>query len=118
MRIVNKQEFYNLPKGTLYSYFEPNYFSGLKIKWNTLINSDGKPFDFNYEDLIGNILSDNSQEFYDIIEASIEKKTSFKLDFNCMQRDGLFEENQLFAIYEKEDLESLINKLISLNNQK
>ena len=116
MKIINKTEFYELPNNTLYSEYEPCAFWGLKIKQKTLfLDSQNKePFDFIYEDLIGNVLSKNSNEFVDILEFAEENKTSFKLDFDCTERDGLFEKEQLFAIYEKEDLTELIKKLNSL----
>ena len=40
-----------------------------------------------------------------------EKGNSFKLDFDCGERDGLYEDEELFAVYEKEDIVNFIRKL-------
>ena len=36
------------------------------------------------------------------------------MDFDCTERDGLYEEEQMFAIYEEEDLKCFIQKLNNL----
>jgi hypothetical protein len=41
----------------------------------------------------------------------VEPLTEFKFDIDETQRDGLFEEDELFAIYDNEDILKLINKL-------
>ena len=115
MKIVDKAEFYALPEGTLYSDYEPFIFSGLKIKQRT-IYSEGKPIDFAYECLIGNVESDSSNQFFDILYKAKKENASFKLDFDCCERDGLYDENQMFAVYEKEDLDGLISKLNSIRS--
>lgn len=118
MKIVNKQEFYNLPSGTLYSDYQPCVFNNLKIKYDTLYNNDNIPFDFYYQDLIGNVFANNGCEFVGILDSAIKNKTSFELDFGSMSRDGLFEENDLFAIYETKDIIALENTIhvLKLNN--
>ena len=90
MRIVNKQEFYKLPSGTLYSEYEPCIFTGLKIKNDTIFNGD-EPIDFSYEDLIGNVETNSSNDFIDILDKCEKDKTEFNLDFECGERDGLYE---------------------------
>jgi len=114
MKIINKTEFYKLNDGTLYSEYKPCAFFGLKIKQTTLNNYNGEPFDFIYEDLIGNVLCNNTDEFVTTLKEAEQESTSFKLDFDCTERDGLYKEEQLFAIYEREDIIELIKKLNSL----
>ena len=115
MKIVNKTEFYSLPEGTLYSDYEPCIFTSIKVKQSTLYNED-KPIDFIYESLIGNINAESSSRFVDMLDDAEKNKTSLPLDFECSERDGLYEESQLFAIYEKQDLENFIQKLESLRS--
>lgn len=115
MKIVNKTEFYALPEGTLYSDYEPCIFTSLKVKGSTLY-SEEKPIDFIYESLIGNIYAESSGHFVDMLDDAENNKTSLPMDFECGERDGLYEENQLFAIYEKKDLEDFIKKLESLRS--
>lgn len=111
MKIVNKQEFYKLPEGTIYSNYEPCVFDGLKIKQSTIYDGD-KPIDFFFENLIGNIDAKDSVQLVDVLIEAEENKTSIKLDFNCCERDGLYDENALYAIYEPGDIEKLVSKLI------
>lgn len=112
MKIVNKKEFYTLPSGTLYSKFEPYAFYGLKIKGETIYHGD-IPADYNYQEMIGNVDALHSGEFIDILRDSEENRTSFDMDFNCIARDGLFEGEEMFAIYEKKDVEQMVDKLKS-----
>lgn len=113
MRIIDKKEFYKLPKGTLYSDYDHVFFEDLKIKGETIYSKEN-PIDFYYEDLIGNIMCNNSDEYNEIPFESHKNKTSFELDFNCYERDGLYQENQMFAVYDKKDLIGLIQKLESI----
>jgi len=110
MKIVNKNEFYLLPAGTLYSNYERYGFKGLMVKQDTLYY-ENKPIDFLYDDLIGNIDVQNSDEFIDKLDEAEINKTSLTLDFDCTERDGLYEDEQMFAIYEKNDLKCFIEKL-------
>ena len=41
----------------------------------------------------------------------MESGESMPVDFEVTSREGLFEEEQLFAVYEKEDVEKLIKRL-------
>lgn len=112
MKIVNKKEFYELPNGTLYSHYDPCVFSGLMIKGDTIRKRlSESPFDFYYEDLIGNVEYDDSGEFVDTITEAKENKTVFALDFECVQRDGLYEDNALYAVYSSEEVALLSNKI-------
>lgn len=112
MRVINKQQFYELPSGSVYSMYEPINLYGLKIKGNTIRHQDNNiPFDYTYIDLIGNVKYDNSGEFFDLMNGLVIGETSFPLDFECHQRDGMFEPEEMFCIYEKADLIGLINKL-------
>ncbi|MDR6844515.1 hypothetical protein [Flavobacterium granuli] len=108
MKIVDKIIFYNLPNGTLFSHYEPVVFNGLKIKGDTIYNGI-EPIDYFYTDLIGNIQSNSSEEFIDKLDNA--KDNSLELDFERSERDGLYEEDSLFAIYENNDLINFIKTL-------
>jgi hypothetical protein len=110
MRIVNKQEFYKLPSGTLYSEYEPCIFTGLKIKNETIIH-DNEPEDFFYEDLIGNVCADSSAVFIDILEKCEKDKSEFNLNFESGSRDGLFEDGALYAVYNTDEILALSEKI-------
>jgi len=99
MKIVSKQEFYKLPSGTLYSDYNPCIFDGLKIKGDTI--GDGSPIDYFYQDLIGNVEA-----------TSDPRDIAFMLDFCCEERDGLYDNNATYAIYAKEEILALANKIM------
>lgn len=105
MRIVNRKEFLSMPSGTVYSHYMPQVSEGLMIKGDTWTN------DWLYQDLLFNVEGESSDEASDKLTDAEENGTSFKLDLNCGSRDGMFDENQLFMVYEKSDIERLIEAL-------
>lgn len=106
MKIVNLEKFLSLPKGTVYSKYSPCCFEGLMVKDDNCNKND-----FFYQDLIGNIDNTDTGDFFFKCEQAERLGQSLKLDFEVVSRDGMFERYQLFAIYEEEDLKSLIKIL-------
>ncbi len=106
MKIVNLETFLSLPSGTIYSKYEPCCFDGLMMKGDSLMKTN----DFIYQNLIGNIKAPSSEDFCCNCD-KMEQGESVELDFDFMGRDGLFEEDQLFAIYENNDIKKLIKAL-------
>jgi len=115
MKIVNKKEFYELPEGTLYSNYVRCSFSSLNVKQSTSYK-ESIPIDFIYESLIGNVDFSDLSYCDDVLLEAEKNKTSLPLDFECGERDGMYLEDELFAIYEKQDLEDFIKKLESLRS--
>jgi hypothetical protein len=107
MRIVSKKEFMKLPIGTVWSYYEPCVFRDLNIKVSDLSEWET---DFLYDGVIGKIDVQSSEDFTNKCEL-MEKGESVPMDFEQTSREGLFDDDQLFAIYEKEDVEKLIIRL-------
>lgn len=56
-------------------------------------------------------LDDDGLERIDTLFEAIERGTSFKFDYDCLGRDGLLDDKQLFAVFEKEDVVMLIERL-------
>ena len=112
MKIINYDTFVKLGKNIMYSFYEPTYTSGLMIKEDTLNGGN----DWFYYDLLDNPDQDYDGEFLqypDVIE-KMENGESIKADFSCLERDGMFDYDRKFLIYEKEDIQEMINKLKSL----
>lgn len=105
MRIVDKKEFLTLPEGTVYSGYQPCVFDGLFIKGETWDN------DFLENNLIAELDCSGSDERFDILSKVENTGESFKLDFDCYGREGLFDDEMKYAVYEKEDVEGLIKTL-------
>lgn len=107
MKILNRKQFLETPKETVWSYYEPSVFHDLNIKTSDKKDLD---FDFYYDDIVGAIEAGSSEDFSDACD-KMEQGESVAMDFECTQREGLFDEKQLFAVYEKEDVEMLIQRL-------
>ena len=110
MKIVNREEFLKLPENTLYSKFKPCYFDDLSIKYNTMGN------DFVCVSIIDSIECDSSEEFSDKLFDAMENKKSIAMDFDNCGRDGMFNDDQLFAVWESDDIRKLIIELSNCLN--
>jgi hypothetical protein len=107
MRIITRKEFMEMPAGTVFSYYEPCIFRELNIKDSE--PEKGYP-DFSYSSIIGAFECSSSDEFSQRCEL-MEKGESFPSDFEFSGREGLFDHTQLYAVYEKGDVEKLIKRL-------
>ncbi len=109
MRIVNRKEFLALPAETVYSEYQPSYFQGLFIKCNQPEEYEN---DFRYTNLICDLDVESTDIFCDVIDL-LEESSSNKhpIDFDTTIRDGSFNDKQLFAIWDKEDVKGLIARL-------
>ena len=96
----------NYPPKTLFCKFNPHIFGDLQIKGETIPLAN----DYYYQNIL-EVDAEDTGEFINKIDDSIKNQTSFNLDFDCQCRDGLFEKDQLFAIWENEDIGGLINIL-------
>ena len=108
MRIVNLDEFLKLPADTLFhKYGSMCCFEGLAVKVDNIGDRD---FLYNY--LNGAIKSSSSEDLESKLEkAEGDSSVSLTLDFDNIERDGLFAEEQLFAVYEKVDILDLVTRL-------
>lgn len=105
MRIISLDRFRELPAGTIYCKYAPQYFGELEIKGDTLDS------DFVCAPLCGLVESESSNEMHYILDSAEKTGDSFKFDLDGYGRDGLYEDKQLFAIYETDDIVQLIEKL-------
>lgn len=105
MRIVNRTQFLALPAGTLYAKYQPCVFEDLCIKGDSLEN------DWFYQDIVGAISSHDSGDFTDKLERARVDGESLPMDFYCQGRDGCFDSEQLFWVFERQDVGALICRL-------
>jgi hypothetical protein len=106
VKIVSKKEFLKLPPGTIYSKYQPINFGDIEIKGETI--SD---FDYYYTYIAGNIDAEDFGELFDKMDELKKSDIDIPIDLEIENRDGLFEDDQLYAIYSKEDIKSIIKKL-------
>lgn len=103
MRIVNLDEFRKMPPGTFFQKYKPDVFGDLAVLddvWDT---------DF----VVNHITScpingKDMSETGDRLDDMVENGTSRPVCFDFIARDGCFEKDQLFAVWEEADLDSLI----------
>jgi hypothetical protein len=106
MKIVNLKTFLALPPDTLFSKYEPSVFRDLEIKGETL------PHDFQTTGSLASCISSSScDDLYQQLDRSVLTAESLKMDFDVGERDGCFDGNQLFAVWEDDDVIALIERL-------
>ena len=108
MKIVNRKIFLQMPKGTLFSEYVPCVFYGLFAKTG---EPDDMINDYFEKELISNPKCHDSGEFSSILINAEETGASFNLDFDISGRNGAFKNDQLYAVYEKQDIVQLIHTL-------
>lgn len=89
MQILNFTDFAALPAGTVFSYYKPTVCDGLFRKGET-ISWDDAPHDFFEASLVPNCWNGD--------EPTVD---------NIESRWGLFNYDQLFAVFETQDIETL-----------
>lgn len=105
MKILNRKQFLALPSGVLYSeYRSSGMVEGLYQKGDSWSN------DWLYVDLLGEVDSNDSEEFHEAFERA-ENGEQFKLVYDCGRRDGAFEDETMFMVYDRQDIQELTNKL-------
>ena len=116
MKIVNRQQFLQMPSGTLYREYEPCAFGDLQVKGNTWPHrlANGTDASDHIAAHFDCVESEGSVEAFDILDRAAETGESFNLDYDeSWMRDGWSPEinNKLYAVYERADVEQLIEFL-------
>lgn len=109
MRIVDRKTFLSLPANTLYRKYGRVYFGELEVKESDAGEWDSDWVASTFEGWVSGI--DDSYELAAFLIKAESGDVDFRFDLNCSGRDGLFEDDQLFAIYDKEDVKQLIERL-------
>lgn len=107
MRIVDRATFLALPAGTVYAKYMPCVFEDLCIKDDTSVGYN----DWYYQQIVDAVESESSNDWADKLFDAQENGTSMPMDFDCASRDGLYEDDQLFAVWEPQDVRDLIHRL-------
>jgi hypothetical protein len=104
MKLLNRAEFLKMPSNTVFTKYKPTCFDEILIKGDSTGYND-----FWFQDLL-QVESDDRGQTFDTFD-KLENGESIKMDYDCEGRDGLFEEDQLFAVFEKQDVADLIKRL-------
>ena len=105
MKIVGLEEFRALPEGAVFAKFQPDVFDDLCIKGETW------DVDFLYSSLTDDIECDSSTERDELLDLARLEGRSIKMAFDQEGRDGCFDDDQLFAVWEHSDVVGLMFKL-------
>ena len=109
MKIVDRDTFIKMPANTVYSDYSPCYFGPLCINGGSIIFDSGN--DYFYQQIVGAVDADDPGEFVDKLSVAEANGTNVGLDLYCESRDGYFEYDQLYAVWDKEDVAMLIERL-------
>jgi hypothetical protein len=111
MRIVDRKAFLSLPPNTLYcKYSSLGSYGDVCIKTGVSGRND-----WYYSELTGWVVGvENSQEYFNTMQLAEKEGKEFRFDLNIEARDGLYEEDEMFAVFDKEDISRMINKLNQL----
>lgn len=118
MRIVDRATFLAMPAGTIFTKFKPIMFDDLCRKEDSLHSFTGEYSDFVYTSLTDQIDAHDSGEYLDKLseagKAAVDSGTStdLPLEFDCTMRDGEFDNDQLFCVWDKNDIKGLIAALL------
>lgn len=104
MRIYRRAEFMALPEGVLFAKGKPWYFESLHVKGET-ISWDGGRGDFTLRDLVW-VDGHGSAGSALALDMMLEAGASYPLE-TLYGRDGCFDEEDLFLVYEAADLRAL-----------
>ena len=105
MRIINLEEFRKMPENTIFMKFQPDVFESLAIKGETW------DVDFLYSSITDDLVCRSSDEYSDLLDSARLHGKSIKVGFDNEGRDGCFDNDQLFAVYENDDILGLISVL-------
>lgn len=112
MKIINRREFLAMPSGTVFAKYDPSIIQEPMVKFDT-IESRGEVIDFYYASLTDEVDCSGSFERDGIMDLAVIEGTPFALHFNTRCRDGLYDADQLFAVWERDDVTGLIARLQS-----
>ena len=121
MKIVNKKEFMELKTPIVFSHYSPCQIEGLYV----CVDNSSMKNDFVQASLIDDVVpigdepeSWSSGDVFDLLYDAEKNKTPFKLDLEFNGREGLYDDNKLYAVYDDEDITRLTDKLLEISNKK
>jgi len=103
MKIINREEFLRLPENTLYSKYTPYIIEKFEIKGESTEYGD-----FYSQQIVDGF---DECEYSKALEYAEQNGSSVKMYFYCPGRDDCMNEDQLFAVWDNEDVLALIERL-------
>jgi hypothetical protein len=102
VKILNRQSFLKLPEGVFFAKGIQWCVDGFCVKGATLFNEEGHAIDFFYLNLSSMDFS-SCHDLADKMEDSLKNGTSYPIN-QCENRDGMFDDEDVFLVFEPNDL--------------
>jgi hypothetical protein len=109
MRIYSRKEFLKLPEGTVFACGPQWAMDGFRIKGETWRDDEGENIDYLFHDLI-QIEYSNSIDLADRFDDMIRDGCSYPIN-QSYQRDGTFDDDEVFLVFEKDDLKFIKSQI-------
>jgi hypothetical protein len=104
MKIINRTQFLALPAGTVYCEFRPHHFDAFMVKGVKMGN------DFEEIPLTDQMKLAEDEQWVDKI-LEVMDGAEAQMDFDSSSRNGFFDADALFAVWDMADIRGLIDKL-------
>ena len=117
MKLYKRKDFILLPANTIYSRVDK---SGAELMYGLFCKTSGTdwPLDFVEQDLIAECGFPNGiTDGGDAIDYAINLRDTFqdfRTDLDCAGRDGMFDDEDVFVVWDKEDVKKLVDYLLSV----
>lgn len=110
MKIVDRKTFLSMPEGTVYAKIPKRWIiEDIHVKYESTDYNDWYYMNFNWVD------ASDSGEAIDRLDEMFESGASYPVQ-NSIARDGLFDEDDHFLIYEKEDIDFIVSEISPNSN--
>ena len=106
VRIISREEFLKLPCGVMFSKYEDCRFGDRCVK-----DINIGEHDFMFTQMSVPVKAANDVDYYDKCVTARLNGSSIELNYDCVERDGCFDSDQMFAVFEEADLLALREKL-------
>lgn len=125
MKILNLEQFLQSPDGTLFAKANS---TDDKLPYTIepeimIFGGAASSNTFSYAELL-NVNTDNiplggacCEDIESVLTTAFKEKTSFDLDQEKYERDGLFAPHQLFAVFEQKDIDQLIELILPFSSK-
>lgn len=112
MKIVDRNTLLALPAGTVFMHYSPGMFRGLYVKGQSILDADGEALDW-WErrlDRPGFPAGDCNDDYFEAL-AMLESGAELPASFDTWARDGLFDAEQRYAVFDRADAQALTGAL-------
>lgn len=97
-----------MPSGTVYCKYGHNYFGDMSIKYRSLENYWIYQVLGDFDDA-----KDSGEMFEKLELMKADSGVRFPLKCDTCMRDGLYEDEQMFVVYDKQDVMKMVDVLLN-----